>query len=155
MSRTRSSIKKYGSIASKAPQLAAEWDYDKNDGLLPEDLPVYSNQYVWWKCSEGHSWKSQVGSRYRNNYQCKTCRDQMNGLRMMAEFANQFGSVASLPIALHWDHDKNRPYAPDVVSQRTRKRFWWICPKCDNSWQGGLSTVKKHDAVCPQCRNIK
>ena len=155
MSRTTSSINKHGSIASAAPQLAAEWDHDKNKSIHPEQVSVYSNLSVWWKCSQGHSWRAQVSSRYRNNYQCKACSDQMNGIKMMADHTRKFGSVASLPIALHWDHDKNLPYVPDIVSQRTRKRFWWACPRCESSWQGGLETAQKHDAVCVKCRNIK
>src|SRR6056297_2836688 len=114
MSRTTSSINKHGSIASAAPQLAAEWDYSKNQDMHPAQVSVFSNRYAWWKCSEGHGWRAQINSRYSGSLKCKTCQDKARGLRMMAEFAKQFGSIASLPIALHWDHEMNLPYAPDI-----------------------------------------
>ena len=32
------------------PNIAAEWDYEKNGGLTPKDVTVSSSKKVYWKC---------------------------------------------------------------------------------------------------------
>ena len=39
--------------------LAKEWNYEKNKGLLPQNVLPNSNKKVWWKCSKGHEWQPQ------------------------------------------------------------------------------------------------
>ena len=43
--------------------LAAEWHDTKNLGKLPEDFTSGSNKKVWWKCSKGHEWQTQIYHR--------------------------------------------------------------------------------------------
>ena len=45
------------------PDLAKEWDYEKNDTLKPSDVMVSSGKKVWWKCSKGHEWETTVNTR--------------------------------------------------------------------------------------------
>ena len=59
------------SLAIQNPNLAKEWDYDKNV-LTPYDIPAYSNQKVWWKCIKGHSWLARVNNR-NNGRGCPEC----------------------------------------------------------------------------------
>lgn len=57
-------IKKRGSLKDNRPELAEEWDYNKNFPLLPEDVTCHSKLKVWWKCEYGHSWLSCIGNRF-------------------------------------------------------------------------------------------
>ena len=53
------------------PDIAKEWDYEKNT-LLPSQVKPGSGIKVWWKCSIcGHEWKTEV--RYREHIGCKRC----------------------------------------------------------------------------------
>ena len=45
------------------PTLAKEWNYEKNNGLTPEDVMPNSNKKVWWKCIQGHEWQAMVINR--------------------------------------------------------------------------------------------
>ena len=54
------------------PELAAEWNYNKNGELKPSQISCQSNKKVWWICKEGHEWEAVVGSRYRGNG-CPIC----------------------------------------------------------------------------------
>lgn len=57
-------------LATKFPDIAAELN-DENytaDQLLPN-----SNTNVQWTCSEGHTWKTRVFNRTRNDSGCNTC----------------------------------------------------------------------------------
>ena len=42
------------------PALAAEWDYEKNGDLRPEDFTGGSNRKVWWRCEKGHKTCRQI-----------------------------------------------------------------------------------------------
>ena len=46
------------SLASLYPEVAAQWDCDKNENLTPADIVAKSNRKVWWKCDKGpdHNW---------------------------------------------------------------------------------------------------
>lgn len=47
------------------PDLAKEWDSEKNMPLTPSDVTTGSSKKVWWKCSKGHSWQSVIANRVR------------------------------------------------------------------------------------------
>lgn len=63
---------KGNSLAVKNPQLAKEWNFEKNGTLLPEYVGVHSNKKVWWKCQEGHEWQAVISSRSKGAG-CKEC----------------------------------------------------------------------------------
>ena len=57
-----------GSLADHYPDLLAEWDYDKNINLDPNNLLVKSNKTVWWKCQKcGREWQAKIANRANGN----------------------------------------------------------------------------------------
>lgn len=44
-------------------ELLMEWNYEKNEGMNPEDYTADSSEIVWWKCLYGHEWKAPIKSR--------------------------------------------------------------------------------------------
>lgn len=61
----------YNDLATTRPDLAEEWDYDKND-ILPTEVTAGAFKDVWWKCKNNHSWKARISARdYRNG--CPYC----------------------------------------------------------------------------------
>lgn len=56
-------IKGKNDLVTIAPELAEQWNYEKNGNLLPEDVCVSSGKKVWWKCSYGHEWCVSPNSR--------------------------------------------------------------------------------------------
>ena len=41
--------KDFVSLAEARPDLAKEWNYEKNGDLKPKDVSCGSNKKVWWK----------------------------------------------------------------------------------------------------------
>ena len=60
------------SLAAKYPDVAKEWDQERNGDLTPTEVLPKSNVKAWWKCRYGHSWKARIFSRTgilkRGNY---------------------------------------------------------------------------------------
>lgn len=62
------------SLAQVRPDLAAEWDYKKNQGLTPKMFPVGSHEEVWWICKKcGASYPKIIRTRSRLKTTCPHC----------------------------------------------------------------------------------
>ena len=55
-------------------QLMAEWDWEKNNDLCldPYMLTQGCHTIAWWKCTQGHSYESQIRNRV-SGYGCPYC----------------------------------------------------------------------------------
>lgn len=63
----------FNDLQSKYPNIAKEWDYDKNKNLIPNNILSASSQKVWWKCLKNHSWISTVSNRTTLGSGCPDC----------------------------------------------------------------------------------
>ena len=69
---TTDGYKKYNNILVEYPELAKEWNYDRNEGLDIETITGGMGIKVWWQCHKGHEWRASVSSRVRGN-RCPEC----------------------------------------------------------------------------------
>lgn len=60
------------SLLVKFPHIAAEWDEEKN-GPLTQNISFGSHQQYWWKCANGHSWKTWIDKRTISKARCLRC----------------------------------------------------------------------------------
>ncbi len=71
---TKRMIKERGSLLDNHPELAEEWDYEKNGNIKPEDVMSYSNINYWWKCPFGHdSYQATPNNRLKPSG-CPACK---------------------------------------------------------------------------------
>lgn len=68
----------FNDLATKFPQLASQWDLEKNT-TRPEKVLPGSNTAVWWLCEFGHSWKTPPNNR-KNGTNCPLCAKGMSKL---------------------------------------------------------------------------
>ena len=71
-------------LKTKYPDLAKEWDYEKNYPLVPEDFLPGSGKTVWWKCSIcGKSWQASIKYRVSKSKQpgCRSCKAKIRCAR--------------------------------------------------------------------------
>lgn len=61
----------FNDLATLNPELADEWAFDKNT-LLPSQVTVFSEKKVWWRCKNGHLWKTSIASR-SSGRNCPRC----------------------------------------------------------------------------------
>lgn len=55
-------------LKTKKPEIAAEWNYEKNGDLRPECFLPGSSKKVWWKCSIcGNEWEAVISQRTRGS----------------------------------------------------------------------------------------
>ncbi len=65
------------SLLNNYPDIAKEWDYEKNGKLRPELVSYGSQKKVWWKCAKcGNEWEAVIYSRTRGSGCSKCGRDK-------------------------------------------------------------------------------
>ena len=130
------------------PEIAAEWDDEKNGRLKPSEVSPGANRAVWWKCPKGHSYKMAVGSRTCRNSGCPYCA----GRKVLPGF----NDLASLypEIAAQWHPTKNGLERPDQVTAGSSKKIWWRCQK-GHEWLATPCTRTSTGCGCPYCANRK
>ncbi len=84
----------YNDLATTDPYLLAEWDYEKNNDVLPTLVTRNSMKYVWWKCANGHSWKARISDRTLNDKKCYYCEQEFKSIFLQLVvmlYANRMG----------------------------------------------------------------
>ncbi len=61
------------SITNKFPEIANEWDYQRNGILTPDMFTFGSDTRVWWKCKNGHEWQTSISHRTNRGDGCPYC----------------------------------------------------------------------------------
>lgn len=68
----RRALAGFNDLNTTHPEIAREWNYQKNGNLLPTMILSGSDKRVWWICSQGHEWNSTVYSRAQGS-NCPHC----------------------------------------------------------------------------------
>lgn len=130
-------------LASNYPDIAKEWNDDKNGKVEPTMVTAYSHKKVWWKGSCGHEWESSVFRRTQGD-NCPICA----GRRVLAGYNDLLSLFPD--VAAEWDYDKNDPLTPDKVIGSSQKRYWWKGKECGHEWQARIDHRVKGNG-CPYC----
>ena len=138
--------KKEDSLGKKYPELLQEWDYNKNGKVTPEMVSTGSDKMFWWKCINGHSYKTSVANKVGRNRGCPYCTKKKL-LVGFNDFATCYPEIAS-----EWDYDKNEIKPYDVIGGA--KKIWWKCPK-DHSYYASMNSRTNRKSGCPVCAGLK
>ena len=144
------------SLANNFPELALEWNYDKNGNITPEQLSAHSSLSVWWKCREcGHEWKANINARARGNG-CKKCANAKLGDKIAAvKLANNGSLLDHHPqLAEEWNYARNGTITPETITAHNNQKVWWVCKVCGHEWEATINNRSKEHG-CPQCSRIR
>jgi len=131
------------SLSSRFPKIAKEWHYEKNLPLTPDDVTYGSNKKVWWLCTNGHEWQTQVAKRTTGGRGCPFCK----GAKVCDE-----NSLAKIKpsLASEWHPTKNAPLTPNDVTSGSGKKVWWRCCR-GHEWETTVSSRATSNRGCPYC----
>lgn len=134
-------LRGFNDLKTVSPQLAAEWNQERNGSLTPEDVTRGSMRRVWWLCNRGHEWSATVCSRKRSG--CPYCSN-----RKVLEGFNDLATV--MPgIATEWNIQRNGDLEPTDVVFGSHKRVWWKCRR-GHEWEATISSRSQGNG-CPVC----
>ena len=67
----------YNDLVTIDPNLAKEWDYEKND-KKPTEVGAGTGKKYWWKCEKGHEWQASPSNRHRLGVGCPYCSQSIS-----------------------------------------------------------------------------
>ena len=138
------------SLATLYPDIANEWDYDRNKdtGITPETIGINSVRKFWWHCTNGkpHSFQATIAKRV-SGMKCAVC----HGKQLSYDT-----SLAALrpDLCLEWS-DKN-PLPPSQYSKGSEKKVWWVCS--EHRHPDYLTSIYSRACLgtgCPECGKEK
>ncbi len=138
---------KDNSISALRPDLANEWNNEKNNMLKPEMFTLGAQTRVWWKCIKGHEWKSSIANRVKGN-SCPYCSGH-KPIKGETDLETLFPEIAK-----EWHPIKNGKLTAREVSPNCNKKIWWQCSK-GHEWQTSANTRISNKSGCPVCSGKK
>lgn len=139
-------------LATTNPELASEWNYERNEGLLPTDVVAGSAKRVWWRCATcGGEWQAQVVKRKMGKGVCPYCSGKklMKGVN---DLSSQYPQVA-----LDYLPELNDGVPADEVIVKFGRKIRWKCHVCGHEWVNDVydRTRAPKPSGCVRCQKEK
>lgn len=117
----------FNDLASKRPDLAAQWNYEKNSGLKPEQVTVGTKKKVWWLLPYDDP---NTGKHFDFEWVAAICdRNNGDGCPFTANRAvwKGFNDLCTThpEIAKTWNYEKNGALKPEDFTASSKKKVWW------------------------------
>ena len=132
------------SLKTDYPEIAAEWDYDKNHPYRPEAIGHGSTKKVFWICPKGHSYQARIDHRTIMHSGCPYCAGKLPIIGV-----NDLLTVYP-DLAAEWDWEKNNT-CPEDYLPHSNKTVFWKCPYCGNSYKRTISGRTLNKQGCTLC----
>ncbi len=130
-------------LESQYPDLATEFDVEKN-GITPDKVAFsYTNEEIWWQCPEGHEFQRSVWYRVNQVRECPICSRSIV-VKGINDFQTAFPNVITI-----WDYEKNGR-GPDAISDISNRKFSFKC-KQDHHYETQLGTAVANNFECMVC----
>ena len=131
-------------LKSEYPELADEWNFEKNTGISPDNIASGSNRKVWWKCKKGGGeWEAAVWSRTKGRG-CPYCAG-VRAIKGVNDLPTQRPDLIE-----EWSYSKNKEIDPQNYMPGSRAKVWWRCKKCNYEWLATIGS-RSQGRGCPNC----
>lgn len=132
-------------LATLYPDIAAQWDEEKNGALHPSSVTAGSNRRVWWRCEKGHSYRAMIAQRVQRGDGYPYCANR----KVLLGF-NDLATAAPL-VAKQWHETLNGALTPEMVTAGSHKKAWWQC-SYGHVWKAAIYfRVGVQQCGCPVC----
>ena len=132
-------------LADFYPEIAAQWDYEKNGDLTPDKVGFGSHKNVWWICEKRHEYQAKVYTRTSpDKCGCPYCSNRIIK-KGVNDLPTRFPEIFA-----EWDHEKNGNIDPSSVRPTSTIYFSWKCHK-GHSFQALVRDRIYGNNGCPIC----
>lgn len=137
----------YNDLETLYPEIAAEWDYEKNKET-PKEVLSSCNEKVFWICKLGHSYSAYIYNRTLNSNGCPYCagRKVLVGFNDLATTRPEF--------VKEWDTENNGDLTPFNVTAGSHKSANWVCAR-GHTWRTQIKSRVLQNLGCPICSGRK
>lgn len=146
----------YNDLLTRCPDIAIDWDYEKND-KNPQYIKFSSSENAFWKCHTcGYRWEAKISNRAYNHVGCKECgKIQSIEKRKNIQREKTGGFSKNYPDLLQdWDYEKNIGVDPYKLNISDKNVYMWKCRDANHSFPATITYRRSNDA-CVYCSNKK
>jgi hypothetical protein len=129
-------LKGFNDLETLFPEIAKQ-----ADGWNPSEILSGAKKRLHWKCSKGHTWAADVGSRTANGTGCPICANQQI-LAGFNDLATTFPEIAKQ--ADGWD--------PTEITAASKKKMKWQC-SIGHKFETSVAQRTTRSGSCPICTN--
>lgn len=127
--------------------LLEQFDYEKNFPDTPKDFMKSSDKKIYFKFKCGHSCLQRIADKTgKRSKGCPVCQNRRGIGRSLADEYPQYAAMFMT--------EKNG-IAPEQVTAKNGKVYWWKCKVCGHEFKGKVSDVVNGHRVCNMCANKK
>lgn len=134
----------YNDMETIRPEIAKEWNYEKNSPKTPREILPGSNKKFWWICPVGHDYETSANHRNRGSG-CSICSARGSNFKVLRG-SNDLATTHP-ELAKEWS--KMNPKTSQEVSAGHNKKVWWTCQKGHEYDQSPNSRIQGGN--CPFC----
>lgn len=142
--------KGHNDLATTHPEIAKQWNKEKNGALHPSGIRFNSSKRVWWICENGHEYDMPIAKRTIRGDNCPYCSNQ----RLKVGY-NDFETWCIENNKKHllkeWNYKKNT-ILPTEVTISYMKKIYWKCEQ-GHEWEEKIKHRLQHNDECPICSN--
>jgi len=135
------------SLKKLHPELIEYYDFDKN-GKGPEYYTEFSNEKVYFKCKNGHSFKYPIYRFTQKGFYCPICENIM-----LVSGMNDLATCYPI-LAKEYDTVKNA-ILPEEMPINYGSNVWWVCPEKNHSYEMPVRNRINDGLNCPICKNVR
>ncbi len=128
-------------LVTLRPDLAAEWDKERNGDLAATMVGIGSSKKAWWTASCGHGWQAMVSKRALAGQNCPYC-----SRKRVLPGDNDLATVRP-DLAAEWD--VSNQLRPDQVLPKSGSRATWRCAR-GHTWET-TPHKRSNGRGCPYC----
>lgn len=133
----------FNDLAEMYPDVAKEWDHQKNE-ITPTEILAHTPKKYWWICEKGHSYEQSVQNKTTKGHGCPICSNKI----LLAGFNDLDSRYPEL--SKDWHQTKNA-LSPKNVIFGYPGNVWWQCSE-GHEWQAAPSTRIK-GIGCQSCNH--
>jgi glutaredoxin len=130
------------------PYALPYFDKVKNKGLDPHWLITRGK--VYWSCGQGkdHVWYRSFNKKTAPKDFCPFCK------RIRRQLTHSLASCYP-DLARQWHPTRNGQLTAAQVMAQSNRLVWWLCQKCNHTWQARVANRSINRSGCPQCAKAK
>ena len=145
----RKVLRGFNDFETLYPHLAKQWKSSEH-GKNPWEVTKGSHENVLWECEKGHRWEAKVKDRVAGN-DCPFCSG-----RFAITGQNDIQTLQP-ELMKEWNWKKNKDVDPSKITEKSNKKYWWICKKCGYEWQASpahrIGNDRERGRGCPCCNH--
>lgn len=132
----------FNDLATKRPDVAAQWNHDRNGSLNPDQVLAGSDTEVWWVCPNGHEFRRRIANRCR--YPKLTCPAETG--RILYPGVSDL-ATREPQLILDWDYDGNGCGPEELVPGASE--HCWTCPAGHTQYTSVVN--RRRAGGCTRC----